>query len=185
MPASATLDPAERSAATVGASPFSTSAFSDATVLQAGSFSRATTRQVLVHTAPGFAGRLVSGLETLGTSRIADDGPQRLGAVLRRINELLSQPGTADTDPVNSEVVAQSLPVVAPAIAETGADAEVFPLADGGLLFRWDTVRGSVEVEFDSEGDTVVMIDDQERETRRVGYLSELWPTAQNWLRQL
>lgn len=185
MPASATLDPIERSAATVGATPTSTSAFSDATVWQPGSLSRATARHVLVHTAPGLAGRLVSGLEILGTSRVADDGPQRLEAILRRINELLSQQGTDDTGPVNFDVVAQSLPVVAPAIAETDADAEVFPLADGGLLFRWDTARGSVEVEFDSDGDAVVMIDDQDQQTRRAGYLSELWPTALSWLRQL
>lgn len=185
MSASAILDPAERSAATVGATLTSTRAFSDATVWQPGSFSLHRERNVLVHALPGSAQRLVSGLELVGTSRVAVDGWHRLEAILLRLNELLSQPNSEHADPVDFSIVEYALPVVASAIAESAADTDVFPLADGGLLFRWQTAHGSVEVEFDADGDAIVMIDDVAQQTRRAGYLSELWSTALQWLRQL
>lgn len=185
MSASAILDPTERSVATVGAALTSTRAFSDATVWQPRSSSLHTARNVLVHAVPGSAHGLVSGLEIVGTSRVSVDGWHRLEAILLRLNELLSQPNTEDADQVDFRIVEYALPVVASAIAESTADTDVFPLADGGLLFRWQTAYGSVEVEFDADGDAVVMIDDEAQQTRRAGHLSELWPTALRWLRQL
>lgn len=36
---------------------------------------------------------------------------------------------------------------------------EVFPLSDGGLMFRWQTDAGTAEMEIDCEGDAIVLID--------------------------
>jgi hypothetical protein len=183
MPAGAILDPIERSAATVGAQPRPSRAFSDATVYQHLSFAFHPPPQVVVHVIQQGGRGLVSGLEVIGAARASVEGWHRLETILLRINELLSA-HPEETDPTNLAIVERALPLMAAAISEAEVDAEVFPLADGGLMFRWQTQLGSVEVEFDSEGDAVVMIDDPVRATRRAGYLSELWPASLRWLRQ-
>ena len=57
---------------------------------------------------------------------------------------------------------------------------EMFPLADGGLLFQWRTQRGAVDVEFDADGEISVMISDERG--RRAGSAAELWPEACRFL---
>ena len=57
---------------------------------------------------------------------------------------------------------------------------EVFPLADGGLEFVWRISGGTVEAEFDADGDILVMISDENG--RRAGYAAEMWPEACRFL---
>lgn len=50
---------------------------------------------------------------------------------------------------------------------------EVFSLADGGLLLRWQGDGWTGEVEIDADADVVVMLDGPE--DRRAGMGPELW----------
>jgi hypothetical protein len=87
-------------------------------------------------------------------------------------------------DPVAPEVAERALFFVVPVVLTSKANTDVFPLADGGLLFRWMTDDASIQVEFDAEGDSIVMLDDRVDGTRRAEYLAELWPEALRLLRR-
>jgi len=108
----------------------------------------------------------------------------RLEKILDQINALLTDPATDHADLVDSAIAARALNYLWNLIASTEDLTEVFPLSDGGLLFRWRSSRGAVEAEFDADGDAIVMIDDTQRNDRRAGYARELWPEAARWLRE-
>lgn len=171
----ATLDP-RQSAATLEkkAAPFN--AFSDATVWQPGA-----QPQIVIKALPTML-RSDGYLELSDAAGISIEARQRLERALARINDLLGSPGTSDLAEIDSRVLAESLRVLAAVIASLEIPTEVFPLADGGLSFRWRTAQGAVEAEFDSEGDAVVLLDDTASGERRAGYFAELWPAALRWL---
>lgn len=121
-------------------------------------------------------------LEISHATGISITARERLERVLARINVLLESPETVDLAAVDSHVVMRALEAIGGVIAGLGIEAEVFPLADGGLAFRWRTGSGLVDVEFDTEGDDVVLLDDAASGKRKAAYFGEVWAEALHWL---
>lgn len=59
--------------------------------------------------------------------------------------------------------------------------AEMYPLADRGVLLRWPITGGTVEVEFDADHDVTVLI--SRPGDRQAGTADELWPEATRLIR--
>jgi hypothetical protein len=121
-------------------------------------------------------------LEISHTAGIPTAARDRLERVLARINVLLESPATDDLAAVDSRVVMRALEAISGVTAGVTVEAEVFPLADGGLAFRWRTADGVVDVEFDAEGDGVVLLDDAANGKRKTGYFADTWAEALRWL---
>ncbi|MGI8760941.1 MAG: hypothetical protein ACR2LF_06560 [Jatrophihabitantaceae bacterium] len=121
-------------------------------------------------------------LEISHATGISVAARDRLERALARINVLVESPDVADLAAVDSHVVMRALETIGGVIAGLRIEAEVFPLADGGLAFRWRTVSGLVDVEFDTEGDDVVLLEDVANGKRKAGYFSEVWAEALRWL---
>lgn len=121
-------------------------------------------------------------LEISHSTGISTAARDRLERVLARINVLLESPATDDLASVDSHVVMRALETIGGAIAGVTVEAEVFPLADGGLAFRWRSADGVVDVEFDADGDGVVLVDDPANGKRKTGYFAEMWAEALRWL---
>lgn len=180
MTASTTYDSTPFSAATTTQPARRPNPFTDATVVDSQSFS---SQQVTLKLLPSHT-REDGHFEISDALGVSEVVRTRLQNALDQINSLLGEPATADTDVLDSAVAIRALEHVWRSIANVDMATEVFPLSDGGLLFRWRTARGAVEAEFDADGDTIVMIDDTDRDDRRAGYSDELWSDAAPWLRE-
>lgn len=180
MNALATYESTSFSAATVETPVTRKNPFADATMVGAPTFP---VRPITLKLLPSHT-REDGRFEISEAPGISPEVLSRLEMVLDQINTLLADPPTDDTDLVDSAAAVRALEHVWNAIAGTDDRTEVFPLSDGGLLFRWRNSRGVVEAEFDADGDAIVMIDDTERNDRRAGYASDLWPEAARWLRE-
>jgi hypothetical protein len=180
MTADTTRDTSASSSATLGRPSASPYPFSDATVVQT---PRSTVQPILIKVLPTHI-REDGRFEITDATGVTRAIRSRFEQVLDRINVLLAEPATPEAEIVNSHVAFRALGFAGGPIAELDTPTEVFPLADGGLLFRWRTERGAVETEFDADGDIIVMIEDAHGE-RRAGHAHELWATAARFLRGL
>jgi len=176
MPTGAVLDPPQRSAATVGAMPMHSIAFGDATVGQPFLADVSHPDRVGVQMSSRGGRTLISSVSVTSARPPSPNNDEKVHTFLNQLNRLLARGATVESDAVDPAVVQYALPLIYNAVEEA-AVTEVFPLSDGGLLFRWHTSRGSVEAEFDSDGDAVVMVEDRVH-GRRAGYWAELWPIA-------
>lgn len=165
------LDPSPASGATLDRAqePFYT--YADATVWSAPE------PTIMIKVLPSLTQR-DGRLEIAHATGISPAALDRLDRALARINVLLDGPETEDLNTVDMRVVVRAIGAVGGVIAGLRTEAEVFPLADGGLAFRWRTASGVVDVEFDSEGDDVVLLNNVASGNRKAGYFSEVWAEA-------
>jgi len=177
MTSGAILDRPEHTSATVGEAPSSSFSFSDATIGRV-FYPPPRPPGVEIQTAQLGDRQVITALR-LSTSLTVSRGT-RLQETARTINELLLRDHDG-ADPTDIRIAIRALQLITPAICED--QPEVFPLSDGGLLFRWQSDGWSAEVEFDSEGDAIVMIDDH-RGSRRANYAPVLWGELIRRLRQ-
>lgn len=101
------------------------------------------------------------------------------------INRLLLNDPVDGDEPTSSAVARRVIELLAMLILYyVDEPPSVYALADGGLQVRWAAPRGSLEIEFYSDGEALAMITRREGAavTRENGYLEQFWPKAVRWL---
>ena len=166
--------------ATVAARPTRWHVFSDATVSNTVKSLPPSSMRVVVHLGIHTGRQIVVGLQMPGL-QMTDTTTRRLTRSLTILNRILTAEPSDDFEPTDASIVAKALELLVPLIPHADADPQFFPLADGGLLARWKSDDGSLHIEFDADGDVVVLVVDKTGK-QRSGYLWELWGAATRWL---
>ncbi len=94
--------------------------------------------------------------------------------LLEQLSRLLALDANWDdrsAEPLDDDIVAQALPWLADLVILTDAPVELFPLPDGGLQAEWHFPEGDLEVQFDGDGDALVLLKHQGE--RFAGYLED------------
>lgn len=111
----------------------------------------------------------------------------RLGRFLNSLNMLSTSEPPDSYDPTSPYVVEEVVERLAVLVLHYDQEPTIHRLADGGLLVRWASDRGDLDIEFDADGDVLAMITDRSDgvTTRRNGEWWTIGPEALHWLYQV
>lgn len=110
----------------------------------------------------------------------------RVDRVSSKLLDLVLSTANPDPDMASTDlrVAADVLERILPLMLQVERQPSFFPLADGGILVRWKAEDQSLDIEFDTDGDVVVVIKSGPGQ-RSSGFDYQVWGEAVRWLSRI